>query len=199
MNFWKNNYRIAIPVVLFALAVLSQGCQNIGGHSVTPPEQIPAPQLGLMPGDTLLIAYSGPGAPEDFTAKIDESGRINVPPSEVGFIDAQGKSVSQIQQELQNKINNYYRQLLVNVVDVRFFYVRGEVNGQNRLQYQENLTLLSAIAAAQDFTPFANKNAIELTRDGRKYYLDAERARKDSRYDVKIYPRDTIEVRRRIL
>lgn len=165
---------------------------------MTPPEEIPAPQLGLMPGDTLLISYSGPGAPEDFSAKIDESGRINVPPSEIGFISAQGKSVSQIQQELQTKINNYYRQLLVNVVDVRFFYVRGEVNGQNRLQYQENLTLLSAIAAAQDFTPFANKNAIELTRDGRKYYLDAERARKDSRYDVKIYPRDTIEVRRRI-
>lgn len=195
MSFWKSLDSVKSLFLLCLVMAVAGGCGTLG--PATTVEEPPPPQLGLMPGDTLMVSYRGPGAPDDFSAKIRDDGYITVPPAEIGSLFVQGKSVGEVQKELQAEIDKYYRQLVVTVNDVRFFYVRGYVNGQNRLQYQENLTLLSAIAAAGDFATFANKSRIELNRDGKKYYLDAELARKDPSYDFRIYPRDEIFVPRR--
>lgn len=196
MSFWKSFLSVGSNhlVVAFILA-LSVGCQPIGPDSVDCP---PPPRNALTAGDTLLISYRGPGAPEDFTVKIGEDGNISVPPNEIGSIKAQGQTIIQLQEEIQKAINLYYKQLLISVSDIRFFYIQGEINRPGKLQYQENLTILAAIAAGGDFTNFANENNIQLIREGKTYTINAALAKLHPESDCRIYPRDNIIVKRRI-
>ncbi|MCD8533289.1 MAG: polysaccharide export protein [Verrucomicrobia bacterium] len=196
MSFWKPSFAVGLHHLIIALIVaLAVGCQPIGPDSFDCP---PPPRNALSAGDTLLISYRGPGAPEDFTVKIGEDGNISVPPNEIGPIKAQGKTIIQLQEEIQTAINLYYKQLLISVSDIRFFYISGEINRPGKLQYQENLTLLAAIAAGGDFTNFANENNIQLIREGKTYTINAAKAKLHPESDCRIYPKDNIIVKRRI-
>lgn len=193
MDFKVMNFRAIFHFsALVVLAAGLIGCQPVPD---SPPH---IPNLYLKTGDTIIIQYGGVGAPPSFTTRVNSDGTISPPPSEIGSIKAQGKRVGDLEKELQTKINAYYKQLVVNVEDVRYIYVSGEVNMEGKIQNSEDLTLLKVISAARGFNNFANEKKILLIREGKRYYLNADKALSNPAYDYRIYPGDQITVERRI-
>jgi polysaccharide export outer membrane protein len=81
----------------------------------------------------------------------------------------------------------------------RFYSVGGEVRSPGRQVYISRLTVIKAIQSAGDFTDFAKKNKVQLTRvDGRSFIVDVTRALKNPKLDLEVYPGDTIHVERKI-
>jgi len=80
------------------------------------------------------------------------------------------------------------------------FYVDGEVKSPGpKLYMGQPVTVLKAIASAGDFTDFAKRTKVTLTRlNGKKQTINCDKARKDPRLDAPVYPGDTIHVPRRI-
>lgn len=70
----------------------------------------------------------------------------------------------------------------------------------SRHPYLGEMTLLKAIASAGDFTDFANKKKVEITRaNGQKLRVNCVKAQANpDKFDVPIYPEDAIFVPRRI-
>jgi polysaccharide export outer membrane protein len=81
-----------------------------------------------------------------------------------------------------------------------FYFVDGEVKSPNRYPYAGKTTVLKAIASAGDFTDFAQKKKVRLTRtDGTSLIINCIKALSDPTLDVEVYPNDKIHVPRRIL
>ena len=98
-------------------------------------------------------------------------------------------------------VPGYFRSLTVTVqLKERWFFVRGEVKNPGQKPYLGSMTVLKAISAAGDFTDFANRSHVRLTRaDGtRTVTVDCKKALKNFRYDLPVYPGDVIHVSRRI-
>jgi protein involved in polysaccharide export with SLBB domain len=81
--------------------------------------------------------------------------------------------------------------------DQRFYSVGGEVYQKGRQLYIGKTTVLRAIASCGDFTEFANRRKVEITRaDGRREIMDCKAALRDPRLDRPICPGDHINVPR---
>jgi len=195
MKSWLLN------VLTVATMVVLLGC---GGGTNPPPAPDPG-QTGtgndsdvLQVGDLLRITFSGPIDPiPPHEERIPPSGEITLP--HIGKI----KAVDVTRVELQDRIRtNYipaiYRDITITIAPAeRFFTVRGQVNDPNRHPYLGELTVLQAIGAAGDFTPFANKRRVEVTRkDGTRIIVNCDKAQQDPRLDIEILPGDTIFVDR---
>ena len=64
--------------------------------------------------------------------------------------------------------------------------------------YLKEMTVLKAIATAGDFTDFAKKTKVQVTRaDGRKINVNCVKAQRDPKLDVPVFPDDTVFVPRR--
>jgi polysaccharide export outer membrane protein len=115
---------------------------------------------------------------------------------------AAGKTRGQLEKEIHDcYVPRYYLKMTVSVgqkTQTQFYYVRGEVKQPARQIYISRITVLKAIASAGDFTDFARKNAVLLTRaDGRKVVINAKKALKDPTLDLEVLPGDDIYVPRR--
>lgn len=182
------------PVLLLVtILVLTVSCQPGVGDGPEPHE----PSLLLKTGDTIVTHYTGPGAQPSFTTRVAVDGTVSVPPTEIGAVMAQGKTIQQLESDLQTAINAYYKQLKVTIQDVRFIYISGQVNAEGKIQNQEDLTLLKAITAARGLRNFADRNRVKLIREGDIYYLSINRAEDNPIYDYRIYPGDQLIVERR--
>jgi protein involved in polysaccharide export with SLBB domain len=63
--------------------------------------------------------------------------------------------------------------------------------------YGPSITVTKAIQTAGDFTEFANKKKVKLTRkDGSIYTVNCIKALEDPTQDLEVYPGDTIHVPR---
>jgi protein involved in polysaccharide export with SLBB domain len=155
----------------------------------------------LRPGDILIINFSGvtdpPAKHED---RIREDGFIML--SLIGLVEAAGKTRAELQKEITSKyVPRYYLRLNVNVnSDARYFYVLGEVRQPRNYMFPGTMTVLKAIAAAGDFTDFAKKTKVQVTRaKGKKpIVVDCIAAQKHPELDLPIYPEDKIFVPRRL-
>lgn len=150
----------------------------------------------LAVGDYVKVTLSGiqdPPLPHEEQVKDD--GNITLP--WIGAIKADGKTLGELQKSIYVKyVPNYYKQLTVTVTSARqVYYVQGQVRYPGRQEYLGQTTVLKAIASAQDFTDFADRAAVVLTRaDGTRVTVDCYKAAKDSAYDLPVYPGDKIEV-----
>ena len=63
-----------------------------------------------------------------------------------------------------------------------------------RVAYTPDMTVMSAINAAGDFTDYADQKKVHLTRDGKVTYVNCKRARADPSEDPKVLPGDQIQV-----
>ena len=80
-----------------------------------------------------------------------------------------------------------------------WYYVSGEVRTPSRRPYDGRVTLLQAITSAGDFTDFADKESVKLTRaDGQSQIVNCLKALDDPSLDPDIRPGDTIHVGRRL-
>jgi protein involved in polysaccharide export with SLBB domain len=187
------------------------GCSSMGASSDRPAAATPmapmAPMVGtgasdiLRPNDMITVVYAGvPSPPERHSEQIKEDGTL-----QLQYLDTPVKASGLTPGQLQERIHDLYvpkmyKRLTVTVLtENRVFFVTGEVKLANRYPYVGEMTVLKAIAAAGDFTDFAKKDSVQLTRlDGKKFIINAKKARKDYRLDLAIFPGDTIHVPRRI-
>jgi protein involved in polysaccharide export with SLBB domain len=192
--------RYVSALCALALAAMLAGCFTDSQANKPPPPHDPT-QDPLRVGDRIKVELSGipdnvPLEPQD----IHEDGSIMLP--YVGRVLAAGKSPSKLEQEITtNYVPRYYTHISVTVTPVaRFFFVGGQVNNSagGRIMYTGPITVMGAIQAAGDFTPFADKRHVQVTRvDGTILKVNCIQAIKHPEKDVPIYPGDRIWVGRR--
>ena len=154
-------------------------------------------------GDLVIVTFSGTDAllaPHE--ERIKDDGTITLPL--IGAIAASGKSPGDLQKEIWTKYidGNYYRRSLNVTVrgQERSFFVNGEVRSSGRYPWTEGMTVLKAISSAGDFTDFANRKRVTVTRlDGRMSTVNCEKAMDQPELDLPVYPGDRVYVRKRIL
>ena len=154
---------------------------------------------GLASGDLVKVTFSDiPNPPPPVEIRIPEDGRITLPYNMTVY--AIGKTVSQLQDEIRSMyVPKLFVLLTVNIkTEDRVYFVGGEVRTPARQAYIGDITVLRAIDTVGGFTDFANRKKIELRRaNGEIHYINWEKARKNPKLDLKIYPNDQIIVNRR--
>ena len=153
-------------------------------------------------GDVLTIEITDTPPPpilprED---RIKEDGTLNLLEGKT-FVAA-GKTRGQLEREIHDwYVPRFYLKMTVSVrqkEQTQFYYVRGEVKSPNRQIYISRIRLLQAIASAGDFTDFARKGSVLLTRaDGRRIVINCKKARRNPALNLEILPGDIIDVPRR--
>lgn len=152
-------------------------------------------------GDTLTVEFSDmPVQLPPREERIKEDGTITL--LEGKAFMAAGRTRGALEKEIHDwYVPLYYLKMTVSVsqkVQTQFYYVRGEVKLPARQVYLSRITVLKAIASANDFTDFARKSAVVLTRaDGRKITINCKKALKDHKLDLEVLPGDDIFVPRR--
>jgi len=151
-------------------------------------------------GDRVTITFSGlptPLLPHE--EQVREDGQIKPPMLEKPVMAA-GRTVGELHDELYRLyVPDLYRTLTVTVkIQERYFFVGGEVRMPGQKPYLSQMTVVKAIQAAGDFTDFANRKDVSITRaDGTTEIVNCKKAVRYSKYDVPVYPGDTIHVKRR--
>jgi len=191
------------------LAALSCGCEspNQGGGSVAPvqdagPAQTPPLSADAVQiGDKVEITFSDiPEVYPIMVQRVREDGSITLP---LGVrVEAANKKATELQDAIVNAyVPKYFKRLTVAVrLEERVFYVGGQVRAPNRYVFLGEMTVLGAIKVAGDFTEFAKRTAVKVTRaDGTEIKVDCKKALKNSKYDLPVFPGDKIDVPRRVL
>jgi polysaccharide export outer membrane protein len=147
-------------------------------------------------GDLITVKFSGTIdniPPHEERTKDD--GNITLPL--IGAVQAAGKTPTELQKEIHDRyVPDYYKRLTVIVTgEQRVYYVGGQVRQPGRQVYLGTTTVTKAIQSAGDFTDFAAKRRVELTRaDEKTITLDCVKAAKDPSLDLPVYPGDKINV-----
>jgi polysaccharide biosynthesis/export protein VpsN len=209
MNSFLN--KVVLSIVLTGLLLLAGGAAGCK----SPPRTFPNPEVGedgepiqqvvtpdmLRTGDRIVIVFSGnanaPQVPHE--EQIREDGYIT-PPLLGANVMAAGKTIGQLQEELHTfYVPAFFQTLTVTVrSEERYFFVGGQVNKSGQVLYRSEMTVTKAIQVAGDFTDFANRRRVLLTRkDGTSMEVDCRRAIRDSRFDPPVYPGDIIHVPQR--
>ncbi|OGU55542.1 MAG: hypothetical protein A2V66_07045 [Ignavibacteria bacterium RBG_13_36_8] len=100
-------------------------------------------------------------------SSVSPGGEISV--AYLGSVQVKGKTIAEVQREIQWRLANGYLKYPVVVVALiesrsRNFTVSGEVVKPGTYQLQENTTVLKAISIAGGFTKFGSKSRVKLLR-----------------------------------
>jgi polysaccharide export outer membrane protein len=202
----KHALAFTVSLLLISLGI---GCETLNGNvgdqggtaATTTAPTTPETSNIFNKGDKLVIEfYEAPTMPADYQQVVREDGTITLPYNI--SIKAEGKSKGELENEIYNVyVPKYFRRMTVNIKpQERFYFVDGEVKTPGLKPHPGNITATKAIGAAGDFTDFARKTAIEITRsNGKKIHMNWNKAQKDPTLDVPIYPGDRIHVPRRWL
>jgi protein involved in polysaccharide export with SLBB domain len=177
---------------------IQEGAQTGPPGTATKPLEV---QFHIRPNDSLRVTFSDmpiPLTPMDVTVR--EDGKITLLQNH--DFAAAGKTRAELQKDIHGfYVPNYYPSMTVGVdfqSNSRFYYVGGEVKTPGRQIYLSPIRLLGAIRSAGDFSDFAKRRAVELTRaDGHKVTVNCTKAQKDPTLDPEVYPGDNIYVPRR--
>jgi polysaccharide export outer membrane protein len=96
---------------------------------------------------------------------VDQSGHVAFPL--VGATAARGRTAQQLQADLAAKLKTQYLRnpdVSVEVEQYRPFFVMGEVKAAGQYPYVAGMTAQNAIAIAGGFTPRAQQNLVDITR-----------------------------------
>lgn len=207
--------RFLLPLAACLLMVLlSAGCETTG-YSPTSGAAAPSPSPASMGGDSSAVKLSSEilqlgekvtmeftdttAAIPPITQVIREDGTLTLPFNLT--VKAAGKTRGQLATDVQEMlVPKYYRGITVIIkTEDRLFFVGGEVRRPDRIVYVGAITVLKAIQSAGDFTDFADRKNVELTRlNGQKFVVNCKKAQKDPKLDLPVYPGDTIRVPRSI-
>jgi protein involved in polysaccharide export with SLBB domain len=155
----------------------------------------------LREGDSLIIIFSDLNpAPPPFEERINDQGNITLLYNQT--FHAAGKNRGELEKEIRERyVPKYYKYMTPNVKpQERFYFVDGEVKVPARQLYVNRMTVTKAIGSCGDFTDFANKKKVRLTRgDGRILIVNCVKALSDPSLDLEVFPNDKIHVPRKIL
>ncbi|MEY2429326.1 MAG: polysaccharide biosynthesis/export protein VpsN [Verrucomicrobiota bacterium] len=151
-------------------------------------------------GDNLVIIFSDlPNPQQPSPEQVRDDGTITLPLNQT--FTAVGKTRGELAREIRARyVPDYYVNLTVIITPQdRFYYVGGEVKGPSRQAYIGRITVLKAIQSCGDFTDFANKKKVTLTRtDGHIHRINCIKAREHPELDLEVYPGDKIDVPRKL-
>lgn len=181
---------------------LSQSTGAASGNGADSPP-LPVGQQNELPenrtykldtGDRLGINVFGE---EDLSGEVSvsENGTIAMPL--IGSVEAEGKSVSELEETLVKRLEDgylHYPQVSVEVLNYRPFYILGEVENPGSYSYVSGMTVLNAVALAGGFTPRAREDVFYLERPG----TEPEGAQPVDA-STRVLPGDIIHVRQRRL
>lgn len=128
------------------------------------------------------------------TYSIDQSGYVAFPL--VGSIPARGKTVKQLESVIATKLRDGYLRdpdVSVEVDRYRPIFVMGEVGAGGQYSYVPGMTIQKAIAAAGGFSPRANQQDADITRQVNNEVLTGRVLISDP-----VLPGDTIYIRERL-
>jgi polysaccharide export outer membrane protein len=161
MNSWRKSLLVFAQVLLAAMVL--QGCSS--GLKGIPEMPADAAEYRAGAGDKIRIAV------QDLTAadgeyEVDDSGSISLPL--VKAIPVDGLTL----REIESKVEAAYLQagilnqpvVSVQPVELRPFYVMGEVNQPGSVPMRGPMTVLQALAVAGGFKEFANTRDIRILR-----------------------------------
>lgn len=208
IKFCRRAGRMAAVCGLLAAGWLLAGC-----HSA-PPRRDFVDQPGAAsgptnnenrvfhPGEAVIVAFSDlPNVVPAYEVKVKEDGTVTLLLNEEFTFG--GKTPGAVEKDIRARyVPRYYKYMTVTVNwrdATQFYYVDGEVKSPARQTYIERTTVLKAIASAGGFTDFAKKSAVSLVRlDGRKFTINCNKARIDSKLDLEVYPGDKVYVPRKL-
>ena len=152
-------------------------------------------------GDTITITISDtPTVITPIDERVKSDGTIILLQNQT--FEAAGKKRGELEKEIRDRyVPDFFRTMTVSVrhqPQSQFYFVGGEVKRPDRQVYIGRMTVLKAIQSAGDFTDFARKSKVQLTRaDGRTFHINWYKAQKDPKQDLEVFPGDTITVFRR--
>ncbi len=155
----------------------------------------------LHPGDMLIITFSDlPILVQPIEQRVKDDGTITLIENQT--FTAANKSRGQLETEIRERyVPKIFIKMTVSVMhqkDTQFYYVGGEVKTPGRQVYISRLTVLGAIKSAGDFTDFANRKKVQLTRaNGRTFKINCKDALQNPTLDLEVMPGDNITVPRR--
>jgi polysaccharide export outer membrane protein len=152
--------------------------------------------------DPISITLKGiPAGTDSLSDVLDEQGDINLP--YIGQVSAMGLTTSELEAAIYKAYVEggiYKSGISVSVTAMdKSYYLWGEVRSPSRYPMIAGTTLLQAIASAGGYSPYANRNKIQLTRGGKKYFLDGEKLEDSPDNDPMIEAGDVIRVWRSAL
>jgi protein involved in polysaccharide export with SLBB domain len=190
---------------VFLASVLFCGCQtNKPDFSGMPPAQPRAGEdaVRFRVGNLVTVSFSGQYGSDTIPLheeRVQEDGTITLPL--IGAVRAAGKTPGDLQKEIHDLyVPKFYVRLTVTVKSQELiYYVGGEVKSPGRQQYLGETTVTKAIQSAGDFTDFAKKTRVMLTRaDGKTITVNCVKALKDPKLDLPVFPNDKITVPRTV-
>jgi polysaccharide export outer membrane protein len=150
------------------------------------------------PGDKINIEFDN-GLPNPWNQTVREDGSIGLPLNK--SVMAAGKKKAELEEDIRKVyVPTYLNRLTVNIrSEERSYFVKGEVRNPGQKQHTGLITAMKAIAAAGDFTDFAKRSDVEIIRaNGEVIHMNANKALKNpAKYDVPVFPGDTVHVNRR--
>ena len=194
-----------LTLALTLSGFLVTGCDTTGYGvaSTETPHAAPAGDSGsdiLRVGDAVTIIFTDlPVLLPPFEERINEDGMITLTYNQT--FKASGKTRGDLEREIRARyVPGYYNNLTVTIKQAeRFYYVGGEVRMPSRQIHSGEITVLKAIQSAGDFTDFANKRKVRLTRlGGQTTIVDCLAALENPGLDLPVYPGDKITVKRRL-
>jgi protein involved in polysaccharide export with SLBB domain len=188
-----------MAAMALATAWLVAGCGSLGGDTPpvdnTPPTSLSSDTLNV--GDQLTVVFSDlPTVTPPFDQRVKDDGTITLLLNQT--FHAAGKTRSDLEKEIRARyVPDYFVNLTVSVKRDQFYYVDGEVKMPSRQPHPGEMTVIKAIASAQGFTDFANRNKIRLTHaNGNSVIVDYDAALENPAQDLAVYPGDKIFVPR---
>lgn len=158
-----KSFPVLLALVTLALSLLIGGlrpalAQAVGSADLT---------YKLGAGDKVKVTvYGQPDLSGEFV--VDSSGTVQLPL--IGQVRGMGLTVRQFETAITNalKSDDYLKdpRVSVEVSNYRPFYIIGEVNKPGEFPYQNNMTVLSAVALAGGFSFRADDSTVYIRRNG---------------------------------
>jgi polysaccharide export outer membrane protein len=192
--------RKAIFIILVLMIVITTRADLFSAESKTTPIS-PAPTFYLGPGDVLEISvWKDEALTKSVVVRPD--GMISFPL--IGQIRAAGRTVENLQTDIQRRISRYVPDAPVTVLVAEIgsprIYVVGKVNKPGVYIMGHYLRVMQALAMAGGTTTFADRDDIMIIREeqGRqiimKFNYDRVASGRDLHKNITLKPGDTIVV-----
>lgn len=183
---------------------LHLGCTSPNAGAVVGDSALDPVNTGLTstvyrPGDRINIDFAdNPGLPSNWQQTVREDGTITLPLGKT--LRAAGLRKGELETAIRDLyVPDILKRLTVNVrADQRSYFVSGEVKNPGQKEHTGLITALKAVAAAGDFSDYANKSKIEVIRaNGEQIQVNGKKVMDGEIADVPVYPGDRVHVHRR--
>lgn len=147
-------------------------------------------------GEVLTIELLDITPPAKIEQAVADDGTITLP-----LLQERIKAAGTKDTELSTIIHDlyvprYYKRITVSIKrENRYFFVRGYVKTPGQRVYTGDMTVVRAITSAGDFNEYADKKNVIVTRsNGHTEKVNVDKAVKNPKYDLRIFPGDTVYV-----